>query len=67
MAKHFPDTIIIVGAGVFGLSTALAIARGYPSTKVTVIDRHTPPVQDGTSVDTSKILRPGESLKPEVS
>lgn len=62
MANEFPDNIIIVGAGVFGLSTALAIARRFPSTKVTVIDRCTPPVQDGTSVDTSKILRPGESL-----
>lgn len=61
MAETFPDTVIIVGAGVFGLSTALAIARRYPTTKVTVIDRYTPPVQDGTSVDTSKILRPGES------
>lgn len=61
MAENFPDSVIIVGAGVFGLSTALAIARRYPSTKVTVIDRYTPPVPDGTSVDTSKILRPGES------
>lgn len=58
MAENFPDSVIIVGAGVFGLSTALAIARRYPSTKVTVIDRYTPPVPDGTSVDTSKILRP---------
>lgn len=60
MAKHFPATVIIVGAGVFGLSTALAIARRYPSTKITVIERYTPPVQDETSVDTSKILRPGK-------
>lgn len=66
MAQDFPDTIIIIGAGVFGLSTALAVARHHPSTKVTVIDRHTPPVQDGTSVDTSKILRPGESLGREI-
>ena len=62
MAQNFPSTIIIVGAGVFGLSTALAVARRYPLTRVTVIDRYTPPVQDGTSVDTSKILRPGQSL-----
>ena len=62
MATNFPNTVIIVGAGVFGLSTALAIARRYPSTEVTVIERYTPPVQDGTSVDTSKILRPGGSL-----
>lgn len=42
MAKDFPDTIIIVGAGVFGLSSALVIARRYPLTKITVIDRYTP-------------------------
>ena len=62
MAKDFPDTIIVVGAGVFGLSSALVIARRYPLTKITVIDRYTPPVQDGTSVDTSRILRPGERI-----
>lgn len=67
MVSSFPDTVIIVGAGVFGLSTALAIERRYPTTKVTVIDRYTPPVQDGTSVDTSRILRPGESLSCAVS
>lgn len=53
----FPETIIIVGAGIFGLSTALAIARRHPSTKVTVIDRLTPPVEDGTSVDTTRCIR----------
>ena len=62
MNKTFPNTVIIIGAGVFGLSTALAVARRYPATKVTVIDRYKPPVQDGTSVDTSRILRPGQSL-----
>lgn len=48
--------IIIVGAGVFGLSTALELAsRGY--TKITVLDRHLPPVQDGSSVDISRVIR----------
>ena len=60
MTTDFPSSVIIVGAGVFGLSTALAIAKRYPQTKVTVFDRQTPPVSDGTSVDTSKILRPGQ-------
>lgn len=59
MASSFPESVIIVGAGVFGLSTALAIERRYPNTKVTVIDRSAPPVADGTSVDTSRIIRPG--------
>ena len=55
----FPSSVIIVGAGVFGLSTALAINRRFPSTSVTVVDRYTPPVPDATSVDTSRIIRPG--------
>lgn len=58
--EAFPETVIIVGAGVFGLSTALEISRKYPGTQVTVIDRQTPPVVDGTSVDTSRIIRPGK-------
>lgn len=56
-SEPFPRTIIIVGAGIFGLSTALAIARRHPSTKVTVVDRLTPPVEDGTSVDTTRCIR----------
>ncbi|KAJ4163894.1 hypothetical protein LMH87_005597 [Akanthomyces muscarius] len=51
-----PDAILIVGAGVFGLSTALELAaRGY--THVTVLDRFVPPAVDGSSVDLSRIIR----------
>ncbi|THY83983.1 fructosyl amino acid oxidase [Aureobasidium pullulans] len=50
-------SILIVGAGVFGLLTALELSRrGY--TDITVLDRHTPPVPDGSSVDVSRIIRP---------
>jgi sarcosine oxidase/L-pipecolate oxidase len=50
------DSIIIVGAGVFGLSTAWELAkRGYSD--ITVLDRFVPPVPDGSSVDTSRIIR----------
>ncbi|KAJ6789825.1 hypothetical protein PWT90_04516 [Aphanocladium album] len=51
------DPIIIVGAGVFGLSTAFELAgrRGY--TNVTVLDRFVPPAVDGSSVDISRIIR----------
>ncbi|KAJ3543506.1 hypothetical protein NM208_g2130 [Fusarium decemcellulare] len=50
------DTIVIVGAGVFGLSTALELKkRGYKD--VTVLDRFQPPVVDGSSVDISRIIR----------
>ncbi|KAM5351072.1 hypothetical protein ACJ41O_003795 [Fusarium nematophilum] len=48
--------ILIVGAGVFGLSTALELRhRGYQH--VTVIDRYLPPVVDGSSVDISRVIR----------
>ncbi|KAH6898062.1 putative fructosyl amino acid oxidase [Thelonectria olida] len=57
---HLPsknEPIIIVGAGVFGLGLAyeLAAVRGY--TNITVLDRHLPPVVDGSSVDVSRIIR----------
>ncbi|KAE8365048.1 FAD dependent oxidoreductase [Aspergillus caelatus] len=50
------DRIIIVGAGVFGLATALELRkRGYQ--QVFVLDRHMPPVPDGSSVDISRVIR----------
>ena len=49
-------SIIIVGAGVFGLTLARELCqRGY--VRVTVLDRHLPPVPDGSSVDLSRIIR----------
>ncbi|ETN39201.1 uncharacterized protein HMPREF1541_05424 [Cyphellophora europaea CBS 101466] len=56
-ANTVPDKVIIIGAGIFGLSTALALAERYPSTQVIVVDRLTPPVPDGTSVDTTRCIR----------
>ncbi|KAL4900073.1 hypothetical protein BDW74DRAFT_188651 [Aspergillus multicolor] len=48
--------VIIIGAGVFGLSTALDLASsGFNS--VTVLDRHMPPVPDGSSNDISRVIR----------
>lgn len=48
--------LLIVGAGVFGLSTALELKlRGYKH--VVVADRYLPPVRDGSSVDISRIVR----------
>ncbi|EAW13713.1 NAD(P)/FAD-dependent oxidoreductase [Aspergillus clavatus NRRL 1] len=50
------ERIIIIGAGVFGLSTALKLAQdGY--TSVTVLDRCMPPVPDGSSNDISRVIR----------
>ncbi|CAG8935542.1 unnamed protein product [Penicillium salamii] len=50
------DSIIIIGAGIFGLSTAMELTqRGY--TNITVLDRYQAPVPDGSSVDISRIIR----------
>jgi sarcosine oxidase / L-pipecolate oxidase len=51
--------VVIIGAGVFGLSTALALASRHPETQIIVVDRLTPPVKDGTSVDTTRCIRSG--------
>lgn len=49
--------ITIVGAGLFGLTTALELSRrGYRN--ILVLDRYLPPVPDGSSVDISRIIRP---------
>lgn len=60
----FPSTVIIVGAGIFGLSTALAVSRRHPGCSVTVVDRLTPPVEDGSSVDTTRCIRAGIFFSP---
>ncbi|TWU70938.1 hypothetical protein ED733_002016 [Metarhizium rileyi] len=50
------EPVVIVGAGVFGLSTALELTkRGY--TNITILDRYLPPAVDGSSVDISRIIR----------
>lgn len=50
------SSILIVGAGVFGLSTALHLARdGY--TNVTVLDREAVPSQFSAGTDLNKIVR----------
>ncbi|KAM0418884.1 hypothetical protein ACHAPT_012149 [Fusarium lateritium] len=54
MDKH--SKIIIIGAGLFGLSTAKQLAtEGYQH--VLVVDRHMPPVPDGSSSDISRVIR----------
>lgn len=59
-----PSSILIVGAGVFGLSTALSLARNPDlpkSTTITVLDRSPQPgvfpSRDASSIDTSRIIR----------
>lgn len=54
MGKY--QRIVIIGAGAFGLGTALRLKEeGYKS--VTILDRSVPPVPDGSSNDISRIIR----------
>lgn len=48
---------VIIGAGVFGLTTALSLSSQSPDSSITVVDRFEPPVPDGASVDSSRIIR----------
>ncbi|KAL2197965.1 FAD dependent oxidoreductase [Corynascus similis CBS 632.67] len=60
-----PSSILIIGSGVFGLSTALALARrdAFSQSSITVVDRSDSsqpgrfPALDAASVDTSRIIR----------
>ncbi|KAG7286625.1 hypothetical protein NEMBOFW57_008936 [Staphylotrichum longicolle] len=60
-----PSSILIIGSGVFGLSTALALTRrdAFAQCSITVVDRSDPsqpgafPSPDAASVDTSRIIR----------
>ncbi|KAL4862740.1 hypothetical protein BDV12DRAFT_178440 [Aspergillus spectabilis] len=50
------NNIIIVGAGIFGLSTAYQLAsEGHRN--IVVLDRHMPPIPDGSSSDISRVIR----------
>lgn len=48
---------IIVGAGVFGVSTALYLAASYPDAKIILIDRSPCPYPSAASSDLNKIVR----------
>ncbi|PMD23021.1 FAD dependent oxidoreductase [Hyaloscypha hepaticicola] len=54
-----PSSILIIGSGVFGLSTALALATrpSFKNTRINLLDRSPFPSPDGSSIDTSRIIR----------
>ncbi|RAK99795.1 NAD(P)/FAD-dependent oxidoreductase [Aspergillus ibericus CBS 121593] len=53
-----PPNILIVGGGVFGLSTALALSHRHPNSQITLLEASpTIPNPHGSSVDTSRIIR----------
>ncbi|KAF9876087.1 FAD dependent oxidoreductase [Colletotrichum karsti] len=60
-ADEPPSSILIIGSGVFGLTTAheLALRPRYASTTITVLDRSPVPgpSEDAASVDSSRIIR----------
>jgi hypothetical protein len=51
-SPEIPTSILIVGSGAFGLSTAWALCRNpqYKDTTITVVDRQPFPTPDGSSV-----------------
>ncbi|KAI1872402.1 uncharacterized protein JN550_004121 [Neoarthrinium moseri] len=64
MAEPFtpPSSILIVGSGVFGLSTAYALTRRpeWAQTAITLLDRSSGgefPAKDSSSIDSSRIVR----------
>ncbi|KAF2724863.1 FAD dependent oxidoreductase [Polychaeton citri CBS 116435] len=59
MAGLTPSSILIVGSGVFGVSTAHALAHSkkHSNTRIILLDRLPFPAHDGSSVDSSRIIR----------
>ncbi|EEP82478.1 conserved hypothetical protein [Uncinocarpus reesii 1704] len=56
-STELPESILIVGGGVFGLSTALALTRRHTG-KITLVESSpTIPNPHGSSVDASRIIR----------
>jgi len=61
--RSLPSSILIIGSGVFGLSTAWAFTRrpAFDAASITVVDRSPDagvfPSRDAASVDTSRIIR----------
>ncbi|KAI9762109.1 MAG: hypothetical protein M4579_000589 [Chaenotheca gracillima] len=57
--KPPPRSVLIIGSGAFGLSTALALSGRprYAHTEITLLDRSTFPAPDSSSIDTSRIIR----------
>ncbi|KAL3466636.1 FAD dependent oxidoreductase [Aspergillus heterothallicus] len=53
-----PNDILIVGGGVFGLSTALSLSQRHPNSQVTLLEASPRiPNPHGSSVDSSRIIR----------
>lgn len=51
------ESYVIVGAGIFGTSTALHLAKAFPSASITLIDRTPFPCPLAASYDYQKVVR----------
>lgn len=51
------SSTLIVGAGIFGISTAYHLALEHPDTKITILDRCAAPSSPAASTDLNKIVR----------
>lgn len=58
-SKKIPSSVLIIGSGVFGLSTAYALSQrpGFENTVVTLVERMDFPAPDAASIDSSRIIR----------
>ena len=58
--QDIPSSILIIGSGVFGLSTAYALTQRpeFEKVMVTVLERLDFPAHDAASIDSSRIVRP---------
>ncbi|KAF2464752.1 sarcosine oxidase [Lindgomyces ingoldianus] len=61
-----PSSVLIIGSGVFGLSTAYSLCKNplFDNTSITLVDRQPFPSPDGSSIDTSRIVRPDYASPP---
>jgi sarcosine oxidase/L-pipecolate oxidase len=53
------ESILIVGAGVFGASTALHLSLGHPRCLIKLVDRGMFPNPRAASFDINKVARAG--------
>ncbi|KAF2267987.1 FAD dependent oxidoreductase [Lojkania enalia] len=61
-----PSSILIIGSGVFGLSTAYELCKNdiFKNTSITLVDRQPFPAPDSSSIDTSRIVRADYASAP---
>ena len=59
-SQDIPKSVLILGSGVFGLSTAYSLSQNpkFANTTITLVDRSAFPAPDGASIDSSRIVRP---------